>query len=86
MPLACSYALEIINKITNTRNKRESHIATSSVLATRLRDSRLVYGGADSLLETLYTRARDARKWLSGNGSGFAYTAGFARVGTESRL
>ena len=34
-------------------------MATSSLLATRLRALRLVYGGADSLLETLYIRARD---------------------------
>lgn len=86
MPVACTYALEIINKITNTYDRRKSHMANFSVLATGPRASRVVYVGADSLLETLYTRARDTRKWLSGNGSGFAYRAGFTKVGTGSRL
>ena len=89
MPPACLYALEIINKITNTRNKRESHMATPSVLATWLRALRIEYSGADSLLEIPHIQARDARKWLPRDGSGFAYRArrvGCTRVETGSRL
>lgn len=49
----------------------------------------LMYNGADSLLETPHIQARDARKWLPGDGSGFAYRArrvGCTRVETGSRL